>query len=127
VALTKAQSVRNKETKRLQALQQLFIELLTAQLPDMVVNGSSYRLPNNVHITLPDQDNERLMMALDEKGIMCAAGSACSASKETASHVLQALGKTEAEARASLRITFGRQTTEAAVRRFAKVLPSLLT
>jgi cysteine desulfurase len=77
-----------------------------------VINGSlKKRLPNNVHITIPGQDNERLLFALDEQGIMAAAGSACSASDETSSHVLLAMGKRDADARASLRFTMGRSTT----------------
>jgi cysteine desulfurase len=70
-----------------------------------------YRLPNNVHVTLPGQDNERLLTELDEAGIMAAAGSACSASSEESSHVLHALGMDDAAARASLRFTMGRSTT----------------
>jgi len=59
----------------------------------VIINGSiKYRLPNNVHITLPGIDNERVLFGLDEHGIQAAAGSACSASNETPSHVLRAIG-----------------------------------
>jgi cysteine desulfurase len=115
-ALDIAQAMRSEETKRLQALQQTFFKALEAALPAVAVNGSrKHRLPNNVHITLPGQDNERLLLGLEGKGILCAAGSACSASDETASHVLMAMGISEADARASLRFSLGRATTEAEV------------
>lgn len=117
-ALDLVQNRRHGEVLRLQKLQQLFFELLEEQIPDVVVNGSrKNRLPNNVHITIPGEDNERLIFALDEAGILCAAGSACSASNEEPSHVLKAMGCSDADAQASLRFTMGFQTTEDAVRR----------
>jgi cysteine desulfurase len=111
-ALEAAQAVRKDEAERVGQLQKQFIKLLEEQVPEAVVNGSRHqRLPNNVHLTLPGRDNERLMMQLDEKGIICAVGSACSASNDEPSHVLKARGLSDKEARASLRFTLGRQTT----------------
>jgi len=76
-----------------------------------VINGSlSRRLPNNVHVTFPGVDNERLMMELDEVGILCAVGSACSASSDEPSHVLKAIGLSDTEAQSSLRFTMGIDT-----------------
>lgn len=125
-ALEAAQSRRHAESKRLQTLQQQFFKL-AAELPGVVINGSrKQRLPNNVHITIAGQDNERLLIQLDEAGIMAAAGSACSASDEEPSHVLRALGLNDADAQASLRFTMGRGTTEAAVRQTVQVLHRLL-
>jgi cysteine desulfurase len=126
-ALDGAQSSRHEESKRLQELQRAFIKLLKEKVPNIEINGSEkHRLPNNVHATIPGQDNERLIFGLDELGILCAAGSACSASKEEASHVLLAMGLSEEQARASLRFTLGRKSTlehiEATVTALLKVL-----
>lgn len=113
-ALSLAASRRKDESKRLMALRQYFIKELTSRLPQAVINGSlKHRLPNNIHVTIPGIDNERVIMALDERGIMCAAGSACSASSEQPSHVLTALGLSDTVARSSLRFTMGVSTTEA--------------
>lgn len=118
IALQLTQSMRAEETERLKALQKLFFALLTEKLPDAVVNGSlKTRLPNNVHVTLPGRDNERLLIALDEAGIMAAAGSACSASDDEPSHVLKAMGLSDEQAQSSLRFSMGRATTEADIRR----------
>jgi cysteine desulfurase len=126
-ALDIAQSMRREEVTRLQALQKKFIKDVEEQLPYAVINGSrAYRLPNNIHLTLPGQDNERLLIELDEAGIMAAAGSACSASSEESSHVLHALGLDDAAARSSLRFTMGRQTDERAIEKVLKVLNQLL-
>jgi cysteine desulfurase len=110
-ALQKAQEIRHQESERLAKLQQQFVSGLQTAVPAVIVNGSSkYRLPSNVHITLPGQDNERLLFGLDEAGIVAAAGSACSASNEEPSHVLRAMGIRDADAQASLRMTMGRDT-----------------
>lgn len=117
-ALELTQAMRHDESQRLQGLQTLFIDLLQQKVSAAIINGSqSRRLPNNIHLTIPGQDNERVLMALDEAGIMAAAGSACSASDEEPSHVLTAMGIDEADARASLRFTMGRTTTEADIQR----------
>ncbi|HEY5152651.1 MAG TPA: aminotransferase class V-fold PLP-dependent enzyme, partial [Candidatus Saccharimonadales bacterium] len=125
-ALDLAQSGRRQEAERLRILQDNFFDLIENQIPAAQINGSrKYRLPNNVHLTLPGQDNERLLIRLDEAGIMAAAGSACSASSQESSHVLHALGLSDAEARASLRFTMGRQTDIAAIQTTVKVLAQL--
>jgi len=125
-ALDIAQTMRRAEGERLQTLQRQFFELLAQAIPIAIVNGSrQYRLPNNLHVTLPGQDNERLLIQLEEAGILAAAGSACSASNQEPSHVLRALGLSDAEARASLRLTMGRGTTAAAVQTVIKELTRL--
>lgn len=125
-ALALVQARRHDESRRLQGLQRLFIELLEAQLPTAAINGSrKHRLPNNVHITVPGIDNERVLIELDEAGILCAAGSACSASNEEPSHVLRAMGLSDQDAQSSLRFSMGRQTNEAAIRHTAEVLASI--
>lgn len=126
-ALELVQNDRQAEIERLKGLQKLFFDLLAEKIPDAVINGSlKYRLPNNVHVTIPGQDNERLLIALDEAGIMAAAGSACMASSEEPSHVLKAMGVSDVDAQASLRFTMGRSTTEADVRRTVDVLADLV-
>jgi cysteine desulfurase len=124
-ALDKAQTKRQSEVKRLGALQQQFLQLAKAELPEAIVNGSlKHRLPNNVHLTFPGQDNERLLMQLDENGVMCAAGSACTASSEEPSHVLKAMGNSDQDARASLRFTMGQGTTQDDILRVITILKS---
>ncbi|HWT56118.1 MAG TPA: cysteine desulfurase family protein [Candidatus Microsaccharimonas sp.] len=113
-ALSIAQASQSDEVARLQALQKYFFDEIEKVLPEVTINGSrKKRLPNNLHVTIPGVDNERLLMQLDEAGILAAAGSACSASDEEPSHVLRAMGIGEADAQSSLRFTMGRQTTKA--------------
>jgi cysteine desulfurase len=113
VALRKAVKRHESNHKKLTDLQKTFINLLSQHVPQASLNGpTDYRLPNNIHITIPGIDNERIMMELDERGIECAVGSACSASSDEPSHVLKAIGMTDVEAQSSLRFTMGLETTK---------------
>lgn len=126
-ALQITQHKKASETSRLQAIQDSTIERLKKANPSILINGSiKHRLPNNIHLTIPGYDNERLLFALDDLGLQVAAGSACSASSEEASHVLLAMGLSEVEARSSLRITMGRSTTEKDMQIFVEKLHSIL-
>lgn len=125
-ALSLVQAERTQTHKKMTELQRHFFKLLQEKLPKAVINGSKkHRLPNNVHITLPGYDNERVMMELDEKGIMCATGSACSASNDEPSHVLSAIGLSDKDARSSLRFTMGKNTTKADVDKVVDLLTGI--
>jgi cysteine desulfurase len=124
-ALDLVQQNRHLEVNRLKDLQRLFFDGLE-KFSGSQINGShSRRLPSNVHVTIPGQDNERLLIGLDEAGIMAAAGSACSASDDEPSHVLRALGLSDEQARASLRFTMGHGTTKQHVNLALKTLSQL--
>lgn len=125
--LQKVQSRRKSEIHRLQQMRDNYIAILS-QKHSFVVNGSlKKRLPNNVNITFPGADGERLLMELDEAGIMVATGSACTASNDKPSHVLKAIGSSDNDAQASLRITFGAPTTEDDLRTAAKVFSEVVS
>jgi cysteine desulfurase len=113
MAMTQATTIRLKERERLTKLQLACIKAIYADFPGASVNGlGAHSLPNILHISFPGQDNERLMMELDELGIQVAVGSACSASSDEPSHVLKAMGLSDAQAQSSLRISMGRSTTK---------------
>jgi cysteine desulfurase len=126
-ALDIVQTKRHEESERLRALQTCFFDQIEAELPNAIINGSrKYRLANNVHLTLSGTDNERVLIELDEAGIVAAAGSACSASDETPSHVLRAIGLSDQEAQSSLRFTLGKNTTKADIERTIEILKQIL-
>lgn len=127
-ALSIAQEMRSDEVSRLSALQHEAFRRLEAELPGVIVNGSrKSRLPNNIHVTLPGFDNERLLVQLEQAGILAAAGSACSASDEEPSHVLRAMGLGDEAARNSLRFTMGRGTTHESIDQLVSTLRNLTT
>ena len=126
-ALELAQTTRHDETERAIDLQCQFVKLLGENIPEAVMNGSQkHRLPNNIHITIPGIDNERLLIQLDEVGIMAAAGSACSASNDEPSHVLRAMGVADKLAQSSVRFTLGRNTTADEISRVVTQLSRLV-
>lgn len=76
------------------------------------INGSvEHRYPGNLNVRRRGLDVARLLS--DCRDIAISAGSACASGFGKPSHVLRAIGLSDAEARASLRIGFGRYTTEA--------------
>lgn len=122
-ALSIASEKRKSESHRLSNLRDLLQKLITEALPDTIVNGSiKRRLPNFLHLAWEGIDAERLVYALDERGVMVATGSACAANKGTRSHVLTAVDMPENVADGSLRLSLGRLTDEASVRRAADMI-----
>lgn len=108
-----AEHRRKTEAVRLSHLRDEMQRRLEAALPGLVVSGHpKRRLPGSLHVSLPGIDAERLIFALETRGVLLATGSACAANKGTRSHVLEAIGLSEAEADGSLRITLGRYSDE---------------
>jgi cysteine desulfurase len=84
---------------------------LAALGPDWLVNGATaHRYRGNLNLRRPGLDVARLMS--DLRDIAFSAGSACASGSGRTSHVLRAIGLSDAEARSSIRIGFGRTTTE---------------
>ena len=65
------------------------------------------RLPNTASLCFPGLDGRALLPALDADGLAVSAGSACSSGSALASPVLIACGLAEADARATVRVSFG--------------------
>jgi cysteine desulfurase len=126
-ALDLAQKQHLDESKRLGDIRDYFIARLEKEIKGVVVNGSKvYRLANNVHVSLADQDNEYLIISLDQLGIMASAGSACSAAKQESSHVLRALGLSDDQAKNSLRFSLGKTTTKQQIDTVIEGLKSII-
>ncbi|MBO8141449.1 MAG: cysteine desulfurase [Firmicutes bacterium] len=112
-ALELAREEMDQEVPRLSALRDRLWDGLQAKVPGVRLNGPRIeRLPNNVNVTIPGIDGESLLMNLDLLGVAVSSGSACTSGSLEPSHVLLAMGLAPDEARASLRLTVGRQTTE---------------
>ena len=95
-----------------------------AGVPDAELLGDPVeRLPGNVHLLFPGAGGEQLLFLLDRAGIAVSTGSACQAGVPAPSHVVLALGRSEAEARQVLRITLGRTSTSEDVDALVAALP----
>jgi cysteine desulfurase len=95
-------------------------------VPDAVLNGGPDRLPGNAHFSFPGCEGDSLLLLLDARGVEVSTGSACSAGVARPSHVLLALGASEAEARSSLRFSLGHTSTGSDVDALLEVLPSVV-
>jgi cysteine desulfurase len=114
---------RKHEAERLSKLRDQLQDMLQSELPDMLVTGNPRRrLPGSLHVSLPGLDGERLVFALESRGVLLATGSACAANKGTRSHVLTAMGLSDEAADGSLRMTLGRLTDEESVKRSAQAI-----
>ncbi|SDF66959.1 cysteine desulfurase family protein [Pseudonocardia oroxyli] len=82
---------------------------------DGVIDGGPSRLPGNAHLSFPGCEGDSLLMLLDAQGVECSTGSACTSGVSQPSHVLLAMGATDAVARGSLRFSLGHTSTAADV------------
>ena len=123
-AAAKAAFAEMKESgEKKRALTELFFRLLREELPTVYQNGSeSARLPGHLNLCFPGVSAELLLILLDQAGIAASAGAACAAGALEPSHVLLAMGRSEKEARASIRFSFGAENTEEEVRKAAQIV-----
>ena len=112
---------------KVRKLRDYFISELKKAVPDCTINSiSDPALPGIVNVTFPGTENDAMLLLLDSKGISCSAGSACSAGVPRPSHVLVAMGLTEEQADASLRISIGVTNTQSEIDQVISVLPSVI-
>jgi cysteine desulfurase len=86
---------------------------LAELVPGIVVSGEgATRMPHFSHIRFPGIRAETLLIRLDRNGIHASAGSACQSGAIEPSHVLTAMGMSDADAARCVRFTFGWDTVE---------------
>ena len=91
--------------------EQLFRAALAHSLSDWTINGSQEeRYHGNLNLRRDGLDVARLMS--DLRDIAFSAGSACASGSGRPSHVLRALGLSDAQAKSSIRLGFGRYTAQ---------------
>ncbi len=84
------------------------------------------RSPHIVHFSFPGANADSLLFGLDSRGIDASQGSACTAGVVQASHVLLAMGRSEADATSTLRFSLGWTSTEADVDAVIAAMPEVL-
>ncbi|WP_370657319.1 cysteine desulfurase family protein [Deinococcus sp. KNUC1210] len=118
-ALEEAERERPATFAHLRLLQHTLTDLLN--VPGLQANHTPAGSPKVASFTVAGADGEALLMNLDLMGVAASAGSACSAGTMQPSHVLTALGLSAADARASIRFSFGAATTAEQVREAAAI------
>lgn len=109
------------------SLRDRFEQTLLSTVKEVRRNGTdSPRLLNTSNLTFAGIEAETALLLFDKEGLCCSAGSACSSGSINPSHVLTAMGVSRDEARASLRFSFGRTTTEADIDRALEIIPRII-
>lgn len=127
VALGKAAELAaahiQEEDRVVRELRDTFEQQALERIPGTTVNGDrERRLPNTTNLSIEGIDSEAMLMILDQQGVCCSAGSACTTGSLEPSHVLRAMGLSNEQARASLRFSFGRTNTMEEVKRALEIL-----
>lgn len=106
------------ENREVRAWRDQFEEGILERVAGSQVNGDrAYRLPNTTNLAFDGIDSEAVLMLLDQAGVCCSSGSACTTGSVHASHVLKGMGFSDDRARSSLRFSFGRFNSAAEVPR----------
>ncbi|HNY35876.1 MAG TPA: cysteine desulfurase family protein [Candidatus Pacearchaeota archaeon] len=114
---------KKKDIVRIQKLRDVLIKKVLKDVPASRLNGSLInRSPNNANFSFKDTEGESLLMMLDNMGIACSTGSACSSQSLEPSHVILSLGLKHEDAHSSLRMTLGKYTTKEEITFAVKVL-----
>jgi len=96
-------------------------------VPGAQINGDrAHRLPNTTNLAFDGIDSEAVLMLLDQQGVCCSSGSACTTGSVHASHVLKAMGFSDERARSSLRFSFGRFNTRDEVPRALDIVERVI-
>jgi cysteine desulfurase len=99
-------------------------DAVLSAMEDVGVNGlGASRVPNTTNLWFDHIEGEALVIALDLKGLAVSSGAACSSGAIEPSHVLLAMALPHQRARASIRISLGKQTTQEDIDFAIKVIP----
>jgi cysteine desulfurase len=98
---------------------------ILATVPGSGVNGAGApRVPNTSNLYFDGIEAESLVIALDLKGLSISGGSACQSGATEPSHVLTAMGLSDARARSSVRISLSRLTTHKETDQALELIPA---
>ena len=122
-----ARAGMRQESDRVRLLRDRLEQELLRRVPQCWINGvRAPRTPNTTNMTFPFIEGEAMVIALDLKGIACSTGAACSSGAVEPSHVLLALGLAPEDARATLRLSLGHQTTEEEIDFALETIPPVI-
>ena len=116
-----------ERVKMITPLRDKLIKGLTEKIEHIHVNGHpTNRLHGNVNICIDYIEGEAMLLFLIKEGIAASSGSTCTSKALKASHVLLAIGVSDATAQGSLLFTLGRETTEEDIGHVLTVLPPIV-
>ena len=115
------------EPKRIGKLRDRLIKELFGRIEHVCLNGHpKLRLPNNINVSIDFVEGPSVASHLDMVGVAVSTASACQTGHKGPSHVLTAMGYTEEEARNSIRLSLGRESTTDDIDYVLEVLPPII-
>lgn len=116
-----------KDKPRLDALAEALKAGVEAKVPRARFNGHpERRVKTTLNFAFPGLEAEGILLSLATKEIYVSTGSACSEASDEVSHVLTAIGLRPEIARSCIRMSLGRENTEADVARLLEELPGIV-
>ena len=126
-ALRLASKRREAESARQLVLRDRLIAGIRSRIPEVTLTGHpTERIPNSASFCFRGTQGEALIVSLDLEGFSASSGSACTSGNTEPSHVLLALGLDRELAQGSLRLTLGRDTTDADIDALLAALPPIV-
>ncbi|MEK6647333.1 MAG: cysteine desulfurase NifS [Candidatus Firestonebacteria bacterium] len=117
-----------QKRENLTCLRDKLTNRILTEIEQTKLNGHpTAKLPGHINVTIKHIEGESMVLNLDMEGIAASTGSACSSGSLEASHVLTSIGVAPEDARSSLRLTLGRQTTEDNINKVADILKKVIT
>lgn len=114
---------QEKHIKHLTKLQHDFEDFLIHQVGKVRIHSAQApRIPNTTNVAFEGCTAEALMLLMEPRGLLCAAGSACHTIQPEPSHVLKAMGISDTEIRSSLRFSFSSYTTRDELQEICKII-----
>lgn len=106
-------------------LRDLFVDELLSESGVSLNGDRALRLSGNANLRFAGVSGESMVFNLDLAGVCASTGSACTSGAVHPSHVLLAMGQSEAEAREAVRFTFGLTNTREDVLQAVKEVKAL--
>jgi cysteine desulfurase len=117
-----AEALAAGEADRIRSLRDRFLASLRAQIDGVLVNGAlERRLPGNLNVSIDGISAETLLLSLGDD-IALSSGAACAEAGGKGSHVLRALGLSDARVYSAIRVGIGRYNTEGEIDEAARRL-----
>lgn len=116
-----------KKSAAMTALRERFEAGVLRRFSFASINGGmASRICNTSSVRFGELEGEAILDKLDKAGICASSGAACTAGGSAPSHVLSAMGLNEAEARATIRFSLSRYTTQTEIDQVLDALGSII-
>jgi cysteine desulfurase len=126
-ALTLAYEELEQSNARITRLRDKLIAGVLDRIPDSRLSGHpTRRLPNSASFLFQYIEGESILLNLDLMGVAASSGSACTSGSLEPSHVLTAMGFQHEIAHGSLRLTLGKESSDADVDYVLEILPGII-